>query len=157
MYKFNNILLASHGTIGACAAEQAAFNLCSSNTCVTHLYVIPDLWRHILADDWLNNQITQERFGHYLEFELQQKAEENIYRVNTQIKNLGAQYKYKLFFGNPQKCLLSACNDNNFDVVITGSPRPKFKSGLRSRMMTKSLSRKLSSPYIQIPYPRVEH
>ncbi len=157
MHKINNILLASHGTVGACAAEQAAFKLCSSNTCVTHLYVIPDLWRHILADDWLNNQKTQERFSRYLEYKLQQEAEENISRVNIQIENLDAKYQYKIFFGDPQKCLLHICSDDKFDAVITGSPRPMFKSGLRSRMMTKSLARKLTTPHIQIPYPRVEH
>ena len=153
----NNILLASHGTVGACAAEQATFDLCSSSTCITHLYVVPNLWRHILADDWLNNQITQERFGHYLESELQQEAEKNISRVNIQVENLGARYKHKIFFGDPQKCLLYSCSEGNFDIVITGSPRPKFKSGLRSRMMTKSLARNITFPHLQIPYPRVEH
>ena len=57
-----NILLASHGTIGAQAAEQAAFNMCRKNTQITHLIVIPKFWKDILGDDWLNNDCTRNKF-----------------------------------------------------------------------------------------------
>ncbi|MGH1536706.1 MAG: universal stress protein [Gammaproteobacteria bacterium] len=157
MHKVNNILLASHGTVGARAAEQTVFDLCSSNTSITHLYVVPDLWRHMLADDWLNNQITQEQFGQYLESELQQEAEQNISRVHKTIENLDANYKYKLVFGDPEKCLLQASEEDDFNMVFTGSPRPRRVPGLRSRMIMNSFPSKLTSKHIQVPYPHLNN
>jgi hypothetical protein len=49
------ILLASHGTPGARAAEAAAFDLCAQEGRVHHLVVVPDFWKGMLGDDWLNN------------------------------------------------------------------------------------------------------
>jgi hypothetical protein len=65
------ILLASHGTAGACAAEKAALNMCSFESQLHHLFVVPDFWKGMLGDDWLNNAITQINYGKYLEGELE--------------------------------------------------------------------------------------
>lgn len=49
------ILLASHGTPGARAAERAAFDLCAADGRLCHLVIVPDFWKGMLGDDWLNN------------------------------------------------------------------------------------------------------
>ena len=153
----HRILLASHGTVGARAAEQAVLEMCSADTIVTHLYVIPEFWKHIFGDDWLNNQITQERFGNYLEAELKQEACDTISRVQNQLERIDVKYNYLILFGKPQKCLLSVCNAHDFDLVITGSQRPKFMHGLQSRMTTKTLAKNLSVTHFQIPHPNTIH
>ena len=153
----HRILLASHGTEGAKAAEQAVLDMCFEDTVVTHLYVIPDFWKHMLGDDWLNNQIIQERFGKYLETELQKEANDTISRVQNQLKSIDVKHNCLLLFGKPQECLLDACSMYKFDFIVTGSQRPKLQHGLRSRMTTKKLAEKLSVSHIQIPYPNTKH
>ena len=153
----HKILLASHGTEGAKAAERAVLEMCSADSVVTHLFVIPDFWKHILGDDWLNNQVTQKRFANYLETELQKEATETISRVRNQLEKRSVNHNHLILFGKPQKCLLEACRAYNFDLVITGSQRPKFHHGLQSRMTTKRLLKKLSVSHIQIPHPNTKH
>lgn len=55
------ILCASHGTEGARAAEDQALGFCHSDVTLHHLIVVPDFWKGMMGDDWLNNAATQER------------------------------------------------------------------------------------------------
>jgi nucleotide-binding universal stress UspA family protein len=57
-----------------------------------------------------------------------------------------------VIIGEPDECLINTSQKDNFDLVILGSPRPKGKSGLRSRMVTKT-TRKLPIPVMIVPYP----
>ena len=155
MGKTKNILLASHGTIGAQAAEQVAFSLCSQETHVTHLYVVPEFWKDILGDDWLNNQSTQERFGHYLESELGLEADQNITRIHKCLHELGASSDHQIKLGEPKQCLVSTYRQFDFDMVIMGSPRPKTMPGLKSRMTTRHLPKQLSASVLQVPHPNI--
>jgi hypothetical protein len=68
------VLVASHGTDGARAAETLALASCAPGATLHHLYVVPDLWRGMMGDDWLNNVRTRIRFGDYLEGELASEA-----------------------------------------------------------------------------------
>ncbi len=150
---YKQILLASHGTLGACAAENAAFSLCQADTSLHHLIVVPDLWKGMLGDDWLNNAITQIQYGKYLEGELEKEIQENINRVGTEAKTRGFAYRYEFMLGKPAECLLKVANNAHFDLVVMGSPRPKNKEGLKSRMYCETLIHALSVPLLIIPYP----
>ena len=151
------VLLASHGSIGARAAEQALFDMSLVDLEVVHLYVVPELWKHMLGDDWLNNQITQERFGNYLETELADEAEVTKSRVESTLLKRDAKYKSLFVFGDPKICLLNVCEEYDFDLVITGSPRPNYISGLNSRMLTNSIKKNLHTTLLQIPHPGTKH
>ena len=153
----NKVLLASHGTTGARAAEHALFNMQLTKSEVIHLYVIPDFWKHMLGDDWLNNQITQEKFGNYLESELMHEAKITIKRVETALLKRNIKNKHLLLFGDPAQSLLDTCKKYNFKFIVTGSPRPRFISGLQSRMTTHTLTKTLTIPLLQIPYPDTKH
>jgi len=48
MLKPKRILLASHGTEGARAAEKMAFSLCQKQTALHHLVVVPDFWKGMM-------------------------------------------------------------------------------------------------------------
>ena len=76
MNSLNNILLASHGTEGAMAAEKMALILCNKGAKLHHLIVVPTLWEGITGDDWLNNGSTRDTFRRYLETELGITADE---------------------------------------------------------------------------------
>ncbi len=151
----NKILLASHGTIGAQAAEKALLKLCLTNTELTHLYVLPEFWKNMLGDDWLNNEITRERFGNYLESELAHEIDETITRLQKQLQPFDIEAKHKVVIGDPENELLKACQEGNYKLVITGSTRPKTMPGLKSRMTGKRFYKYLPIEHLQIPHPLV--
>ncbi len=150
----NNILLASHGTEGAKAAEEMAFSLCEKGARLHHLLVVPRLWEGMTGDDWLNNGSTRDTFRRYLESELGREVDEHCERISSQAKAKSVAYTNELILGEPEECLLNACRKQDFELVVMGSPRPKGMQGLRSRMPTEPLSRSLSVPLLIVPYPQ---
>ncbi len=154
MITTNTILLASHGTEGAMAAEKIAFSLCEKGAKLHHLLVVPTLWEGMTGDDWLNNGSTRDTFRRYLESELGREVDEHCERISTQAKVMSVTYSNELIVGEPEECLLKACKKQNFELVVMGSPRPKGMSGLRSRMSTEPLCRSLPVPLLIVPYPQ---
>lgn len=153
MQSANNILLASHGTEGAKAAEQEAIKLCNKGGHLHHLIVVPKaLWQGMTGDDWLTNGATRNEFRRYLEDQLSQEVEENQDRVSKAAADNGLKYSTEVILGEPEEELISVSQKEDYDLLVMGSPRPKGKSGLRSRMLTKS-TRKLSIPMMIVPYP----
>jgi len=148
------ILLASHGTEGAKAAEQMALSLCAKGAKLHHLLVVPKLWQGMTGDDWLNNGSTRDVFRRYLESELGKEVEEHCERISAQAEALSITYTNELIVGEPEECLLNACKKQDFELVVMGSPRPKGISGLRSRMSPEPLTRSLSIPLLIVPYPQ---
>jgi len=153
-----DILLASHGTSGAQAAENHAHEVCLSHPpkdriSLFHLYVIPKLWGNMLADDWLNNASTHLQFENYLQSELKKEANENIKRVRNKFDSTKVYTQYEIKYGEPKKCLIDTCSETKFDLVILGTRRPKNIPGLRSSMLCRDLSKCLSTKLLQVPYP----
>ncbi|MCW8955614.1 MAG: universal stress protein [Gammaproteobacteria bacterium] len=149
----NNILLSSHGTYGAQAAERMALKLCNKNSYMLHLLVVPEFWKHMMGDDWLNNGITRDRYARYLESELGRELDEHIDRVRKQAQVIGMTYNSEIVVGEPDICLSEYCRHGNYDLVVVGSPRPKEKSGLRSRMTTDNTLKSITIPLLIAPYP----
>lgn len=154
MNSSKNILLSSHGTEGAQAAERMALEMCTENASINHLVVVPDLWKDMMGDDWLNNGITRDRYGRYIESELGREIDQHIQRVQSQAETRGISYHCEIVVGKPDTCLTQACKDANYDLVVMGSPRPKGKPGLRSRMATEPLTKSLDTPLLIVPYPQ---
>ena len=149
----NRILLASHGTDGARAAERTAVKICMSGAQLHHLIVVPTLWQGMTGDDWLNNGATRDIFRRYLESELGREVDEHCDRISKMAKDRGLDYHHEIVLGEPKECLLQTCMHEQFDLVIIGSPRPRGKTGLRSRIHVDALIRKLSIPLLVVPYP----
>ena len=156
MMSTNNILLASHGTDGAQAAEQMAINLCNKGGAIHHLVVVPTLWEGMTGDDWLNNGSTRDTFRRYLESELEQEVAEHCQRVSKYAKENDIEYTNEVIVGEPDECLIGVSKKNNYDLVVMGAPRPKGVSGIRSRMSTDNVTRTLSTPLMIAPYPTNE-
>ena len=78
MAKPKHSLLASHGTEGARAAEKLSYSYCGPGTTLHHLIVVPDLWKGMQGDDWLNNAWTRDAFGRHVEGQLEADAREQL-------------------------------------------------------------------------------
>ena len=135
------------------AAEQMALRLCGEGTHLHHLIVVPTFWAGTTGDDWLNSGSTRDTFRRYLEGELGREVDENFRRVGEAALKQALNYTNDMVVGEPDESLLSASRQQRYDLLIVGSPRPKGKSGLRSRMLTDSLTHKLTTPLLIVPYP----
>lgn len=147
------ILLASHGTAGARAAEEAALALCAPGGTIRHLEVVPDFWKGMRGDDWLNNAITQQRFGDYVESQLQRELAEHADALGRAVEGGGLSYENVTVLGKPAECLLATATRQACDLVVVGSPRPKGLPGYRSRMKMEILIRELRAPLLVVPHP----
>ena len=154
--KARRILLASHGTPGAKAAEAAAFALCELGGHIHHLVVVPDFWKGMLGDDWLNNAVVHIRFGRYVEGQLEREIVAHAETVAAEAKRRGLGYKCELRLGKPSECLVAVAGVSGidkFDLAVIGSPRPKGVEGLRSRMDLETLAKGLAVPLLTVPHP----
>lgn len=127
--------------------------LCAPGGAIHHLVVVPDFWKGMMGDDWLNNASTRDRYGRYLESELGREIQEHADRLRGEVEACGIPYEYQIMLGKPERCLLDVCGDAVFDVAVIGSPRPKGKRGFRSRMALEPLARSLAVPLLIVPYP----
>ena len=147
------ILLASHGTRGARAAETAALDLCAAHGRVHHLVVVPDFWKGMLGDDWLNNAAVHVRFGRYVEGQLEREIAEHAARVADEAKRRGLDYSCELRLGKPAECLAAVVAAGGFDLVVVGSPRPRGTPGYRSRLAVETLVKAIKVPLLIVPHP----
>lgn len=155
MTEFKKILLASHGTDGAHAAERAAVSLCAPNASIHHLIVVPDLWKGMMGDDWLNSGATRDTYGRYLETELGKEIDNHIERLSSMLSQHNISYSHTIIVGKPEECLLQASQAESFDLVVIGSPRPGNMKGLRSRMKLEPLVRSLTIPLFIAAFPNI--
>ncbi|MDH3228483.1 MAG: universal stress protein [Alphaproteobacteria bacterium] len=147
------ILLASHRTAGARVAEETALALCAPGGTIRHLEVVPDFWKGMRGDDWLNNAITQQRFGEYVESELQRELAEHAEALGREARGQGLSYENIPALGKPAECLLAAAAGQTCDLVVVGSPRPKGTPGYRSRLKLDIVVRELRVPLLVVPHP----
>lgn len=154
MLKTKHILLASHGTDGARAAEKLAYSFCGADTTLHHLVVVPDFWKGTMGDDWLNNASTRETFGKYLESQLEQEIRAHLKRMLRETERREIKYEYEIVQGKPAECLVKRAATGPVDFIVMGSLRPKRNTGLRSRMLDESIFRKITVPVLIAPYPR---
>ena len=153
MFAVNRVLLASHGTDGAKAAEKFALEICQEGSHLHHLVVVPTFWQGSTGDDWLQNGSVRDNFRRYLEGELGKEVDENLMRVGKAAEEKGIKLTNDMVVGEPDKCLLEVSQQADFDLIVVGNIRPKGIAGLRSRMLKDSVIRKLKTPLLIVPYP----
>lgn len=153
MSEYQHILLASHGTAGAQAAERAALALAAKGARITQLVVVPDFWKGMMGDDWLNNASTRDVYGRHVENQLAREIDADLARVAAQVQAAGMRHERSVVLGKPAECLLQCASRVRPDLVLMGSPRPPGVKGLRSRMHLETLVRGLRVPLLLTPYP----
>ena len=154
MAEYSNILLASHGTAGARAAERLALALAATGARLTQLVVVPDFWKGMMGDDWLNNASTRDTYARHVESQLQREIDEDLTRVRALAVARGLQFAHRVVLGKPAACVLACAADVNPDLVVVGAPRPPGAQGLRSRLHLDDLVRGLAAPLLVAPYPK---
>jgi nucleotide-binding universal stress UspA family protein len=151
--QYQNVLLASHGTPGAMAAESLALDMCAAGGTLCHFLVVPDLWRGMMGDDWLNNARTRVAFGDYLEGELSREVGEHQTRISQAAAARGLAYRPEVRQGDPAECLIAYARATECELVVIGAPRPKDIPGLRSRLHLEPVVRALTVPLMVAPAP----
>ncbi|OHC76311.1 MAG: hypothetical protein A3B62_06350 [Rhodospirillales bacterium RIFCSPLOWO2_01_FULL_65_14] len=152
--KVESVLVASHGTAGAVQAEKAALDLCAAQGArLFHLVVVPDFWKGMTGDDWLNNAASRIRFGRYVENELEREIAEHAARLAEQAEKRGVAFGHGFALGKPAECLIEAARAGKYDLAVIGSPRPKGTPGFRSRMVLETLVKGLGLPLLVVPHP----
>ena len=146
-----SLILASHDTPGARAAEAVAFAM--QPKFLHHLVVVPDFWKGMMGDDWLNNAITRERFASYVENQLQREIIEHRARLAEIAERVGISYECRVRLGKPAACLLDVAATTECDLVVIGAPRPRGMPGYRSRMALDQIARGLEQPLMIVPHP----
>lgn len=149
-----SVLLASHGTDGARAAEAAALDIVAPGGTLHHLLIVPELWQGMSGDGWRINAITEHEFCDYLEAELERETMEHLSRVAGAARRRGISYSAASEFGGLEDCLIAAAAKDRYDLIVIGAPRPKGLLGLRSRMRLDKLARRLALPLLIVPYPQ---
>lgn len=153
MLKTKHILLASHGTDGARAAEKLAYDFCLPGTTLHHLIVVPELWQGMMGDDWLNNASTRATFGRYVESQLEQEIRTHIMRMLRETGRRKIRYVYEIAQGKPTECLIRRAGQGPVDLVVLGSPRARGQTGLRSRILHDKLFKSVTTPVLVAPRP----
>lgn len=153
MTQFQRILLASHGTPGAQAAEAAAFALAAPGAQIDLLTIVPEFWKGMLGDDWLNNAAAHIRFGRYVENQLEREIAEHAGGLARASRERGLGFEWEFRLGRPADCVLAVAAEHPFDLVVIGSPRPKGAPGFRSRLDLETLVRGLKVPLYVAPHP----
>jgi nucleotide-binding universal stress UspA family protein len=146
------VLLASHGTPGARAADRAAIDLCVKGGTLFHLTVVPDFWKCMMGDDWLNNVSTRDTYAKHVESELAREIDAHCRELACSVQSAGLGYECKTVLGKPAECLIAWANDLKPDLIVIGSPRPKGHPGVRSRMHLEALTAALGAPLLVIPH-----
>lgn len=153
MPEYRHVVLASHGTPGAQAAERAALILCARGAALAQLVVVPEFWKGMMGDDWLNNASTRDAYGKHVERQLEGEIAAHLHRVRVQAEELGLRYTCRTVVGLPAPCLVAYCRELAPELVIIGAPRRKGETGLRSRMELEVLVRGLAAPLLVAPFP----
>ncbi|MDW3096109.1 MAG: hypothetical protein R8G33_10590 [Gammaproteobacteria bacterium] len=146
-------LLASHGSPGSIAAEDAAIALCDEGDELDHLVVIPLWWANMTGDDWLNNGVSRNRYCSYLESELNDECDKSVMRVYEKCQQKNIHYHSIVMLGETEKLLQKFGSDEKYKKVIVGSHRPKYMSGLKDIMLTHRVIRKLGQRIEVIAHP----
>ena len=153
MKSFKRILLASHGTIGAMEAEKEAIALGTENTNIFHLIVIPEFWRGMVGKDWIESPTDRRNHDTYVESQLEKEISQHIERLKNAAHKKKIKYDYKVVVGKPAEIMIETANSGKFEIAVIGSPRPRGKKGLRSRMELDEIAREINIPILIVPFP----
>ncbi len=152
-----SVLLASHDTEGSQAAERAALDAVVEGGRLHHLVIVPEFWQSITGDGWRINASTEHQFCDYLEAQIEREILEHLVRVNGQARARNIHYSAGSKHGRLEDCLIAASEEADFDLVVIGAPRPKGRTGLRSRIGLDRLVRGLRVPLVVVPHPGTAH
>jgi nucleotide-binding universal stress UspA family protein len=149
----NSVLLASHDTDGSRAAECVALDAVAAGGRLHHLVIVPEFWQGMTGDGWRINASTEHAFCDYLEAQIEREIMEHLTRFSVEALSRDIRYSAGSKHGRLEDCLIAAAQEQAFDLVMIGAPRPKGHPGFRSRMDLDRLARGLRVPLVVVPHP----
>jgi nucleotide-binding universal stress UspA family protein len=152
MWPPQRILLASHGSDGARAAEETAMRVCAGGATIQHLVVVHEaIWKGMDATDWRSSPGLRNEFAGYLEDQLRREILEHSGRLRQQVEARGLHYDLEMLQGDPGEMLLWQARAIGPDLIVVGAPRARGRPGLRSRMLSVQVLRALTVPVLVAP------
>lgn len=152
MWPPQRILLASHGSEGARAAENLALQVCAGGGTILHLVVVHEaVWKGMDATDWRSSPGLRNEFAGYLEDQLRREILEHSEQLRQRVEARGLRYELEMLQGDPGELLVWQARRTVPDLVVIGAPRPKGRPGLRSRMLEREILRVLPVPLLVAP------
>lgn len=151
--RFSRLLVASHDSEGARAAERAALATLEPGGRLRHLVIVPEFWHGMAGDGWRCNGSNVRDFADYLEAQIDREIQAHLERVHAEAQARGIVYSAASRCGPLAECLVTECRAGDYEAVVIGAPRPKRMAGLRSRMDLDRLLRALPAPLIVVPHP----
>ena len=130
-----------------------ALTLAAPGALLSQLVVVPDFWKGMMGDDWLNNAATRDEYGRHVERQLEREIEAEVARLRSQAAQAGLRHERRVELGKPAECQVEAAALLRPDLVLIGSPRRAGTRGLRSRMQIETLTRGLAAPLLIVPHP----
>ncbi len=132
---FTRILVATHGTSGAQAAEDLAAELASTfSASMCCLHVIHENWQWMTGDDWLNTSASRNQFARHVESELAREAATIMERVSEKasIKSIPVMTIKRV--GNPATVIPIVAKEMGADLVVVGSRQNRPDIGFKARI-----------------------
>lgn len=154
--RFTRLLVSSHDSDGARAAERAAIAALERGGSLRHLVIVPEFWQGMAGDGWRCNGSNVRDFADYLEGQIDREIRAHLDRVHSEAQARGIVYSAASRHGPLAECLVAECLAGSYEAVVIGAPRPKRMGGLRSRMDLDKLLRALPVPLIVVPHPAMK-
>ncbi len=145
---FQNILLATHGTVGARSAEEFAVRLAAEHgASLCYLHVINEDWKWMTGDDWLNTSASRNQFARHVENELYSEAQIILDRVSRKAEEKSLSFTSKTEVGNPASIILKTAAEIGADLIVMGARQDKQARGFKSRIPWDKV---MNEPYVPI-------
>lgn len=148
---FKNLLLCTHGTLGAQKAEALVFNQLLNNGAsaagVTILTVINEDWKWMLGDDWLNTSKTHRQFMTHVDDQLGREIEADWDRIKRSFPQ-ARRYKFIRVVGPVEDTIAEVAEKFNCDLVVIGPYQKKQHKGFKARIKNKKFHPLLPVPLL---------
>lgn len=149
---FTRILLSTHGTSGARAAEDLATELASTfRASLCCLHVIHEDWQWMTGDDWLNTSASRNQFARHVESELEREAAIIMERVSKKasIRSISLTTIKKV--GNPATVIPLVAKEMGADLIVVGSRQNRPDIGFKARIAWTDFLANCGVPVIVAP------
>ena len=132
---FKQILLATHGTRGAQAAEDLSVDVAREWGAKIHcIHVIHEDWNLMTGDDWLNTSASRNMFARHVEAELDGEAEAIRKRISEKASQHAVPLTFEKAVGNPGSLILQSARAVGADLIVMGSRQRSQDKGFKSRI-----------------------
>ncbi|PHR28456.1 MAG: hypothetical protein COA36_06155 [Desulfotalea sp.] len=158
---FKNILLCSHGSLGAQKAEEYVFTKLMPGfpgATVSVLTIIDKDWAEMSTDDWLNTSTTRTQFKDYVDEQLGREIAVDWQRMKEAYP-LAEKVRYYKVVGGIEETMAELAEKLDCDLIVAGAyykkPRRLFSTkmtpGLADTLVNKVLHPILPCPLLTVP------